>query len=704
MNKIRVNNLSKSFNNKLIFSNFNFEFETNKIYFIKGESGVGKTTLINIIGSIEKADSGSVFYDDINEVNQDFIAKNMSFYFQKSNINPNLTSLDNLRMVNDDMDFIDEVTKKLNINHLLNKKALSLSKGEKSRLSIAKIIIENKPVMLIDEPTANTDDITTQIIFDTLNTYKENKIVIIVTHDELKNVSFGFEEISFYKNLNYTHKVVSKNKSIEAVGRKTVKKNHFIAIKGGFSLIKDNWIRSILFIFALIFLFLSSTMMLTIFNVDQNEFIDMIKDSGLNYYELNEFIDENNYLSVKQVVSTNELTQSEVIFVSKTNEFDYKGSLLEVNPGEVIIPEYISDKYGVLVNDVLSIRGIDLRVSIIYPDNYQTYINILSQKIDASILMDALFSTIPIFMNIDDFNQTLENETIQPGIMFNQLILDLKQKTGLTLSLDQIRFNQASPTLNENEITLIISDNYQSNPNIYKMLNNTFELRGDNDALFSLKEMINELTVKNVMFSSLVQEGMVEVVLSKKMVDQITSGVFENNLLQNKKIMTSILDLENYDLLNIKNSFRLFENDVFELKVLLRKNVIYLWITYLILYLILMSLMILYSSGTLKSFQDMNCLYYLMGYKQIFRTLIFSIPIYLSYLVATIIYLVLTITLPIEKLIDEMFGMENPTFKLQTGSLNIIFILSILFILFIMGLAFVRLKREKVSYIMKLNK
>ncbi len=704
MNKIRVNHLSKRFDDQLIFSDFNFDFEKNTVYFIKGESGVGKTTLINIIGSIDKADNGTVFYDDFNEVNQDFIARNISFYFQKSNTNPNLTALDNLRMVNDDIDFIHEVTKKLNIYQLLNKKTLSLSKGEKSRLSIAKIIIENKPIMLIDEPTANTDELTTQIIFDTLNYYKEDKIVIIITHDALTNVSFGYEKLTFYKDLNFNHEEIIKHDNLIELPKRVVNKNHFIALKGGFSLIKNNWIRSILFFSSLLFLCLISTMMFTIFNVDQNEFIDVIKGSGLNYYELKEFNDENNYLSVRQLVSTNALTQSEVIFVSKTDKFDYQGDLLEVYPGEVVIPEYISNKYGVLVNDVLSIQGIDLRVSAIYLDHYQTYASLLSQKINEAILLDTLFNTIPIFMSIEDFNLTLEYQTIPSGTLFNQLVLDLKEATNLTLLPSQIRFNQANPTLNENEINIIISNNYQSNPNIGQMISKTFELREVNDQSFSLKKMINELTVKNVEFSSVIQEGIVEIVLSEKIINQIISGVFESNLLQNKRIMTSTRDLENYDLLNFKNSVGLFEDNEFTLKVLLRENIIYLWITYIILYLALVSLMIIYGSGMLKSFQDMNCLYYLMGYKRLFRTLIFSISTYLNYVIVLIIYYILTINLPIEKLFDEMFGMENPTFKLQTGSLNTVFILSITVILFMMGFAFVRLKREKISYMMKSNK
>lgn len=179
-----------------------FHIDKGEFTAISGPSGSGKTTLLNIIGCIDKPDSGEVILDgrSIKARSSDELAylrrEYFGFIFQTYNLIPVLTAYENvelsLRLLKKYSD--DEIKKKVNealekvgILHLKDRKPLELSGGEQQRISIARAIVKNPKLVLADEPTANLDtDNGKNIVEIMLKMNNEDMITFIFsTHDPL---------------------------------------------------------------------------------------------------------------------------------------------------------------------------------------------------------------------------------------------------------------------------------------------------------------------------------------------------------------------------------------------------------------------------------------------------------------------------------------------------------------------------------------
>jgi putative ABC transport system ATP-binding protein len=162
---------------------------------ILGPSGSGKTTLLNILGGLDNPDSGSVSISDMELGNltdkelTNYRKENVGFIFQFFNLIPTLTAYENIQIG------ADLVKNSLNIDLLLESVDLmerkdhfpaQLSGGQQQRVSIARAIVKNPPLLLCDEPTGALDSKTGGQVLQLLYklSKKENKTVIIVTHDQ----------------------------------------------------------------------------------------------------------------------------------------------------------------------------------------------------------------------------------------------------------------------------------------------------------------------------------------------------------------------------------------------------------------------------------------------------------------------------------------------------------------------------------------
>lgn len=188
---INIKNLSKKYENKYVIKNLNAEFKKNKLIFITGRSGCGKSTLLNIIGGLEKCDSGEILFDN-NEV--DFENKKeeikIDYVFQNFNLIENLSGLQNIlisnQIINREVNVSDiyEIAKVLNISKkTLNKKVSKLSGGEKQRVAIIRSLSRGSDILLCDEPTGNLDAKNSDEIFNLLSKLKDSKTIIVVSHD-----------------------------------------------------------------------------------------------------------------------------------------------------------------------------------------------------------------------------------------------------------------------------------------------------------------------------------------------------------------------------------------------------------------------------------------------------------------------------------------------------------------------------------------
>lgn len=181
-------NVSKSFGSKKIFTDLNLIFESGKSYALIGGSGSGKSTLLNIIGRLEKIDSGNVLVDkqDIWKIKERTFFKNtVGYVFQNYSLIDNKTVYDNLSLITKEKKTITDVLEKVGLSSdYLHQKIYELSGGQAQRVAIARMLMKPRKIILADEPTGALDgEIGKEIIRLLLNEKDEDKYVIIATHD-----------------------------------------------------------------------------------------------------------------------------------------------------------------------------------------------------------------------------------------------------------------------------------------------------------------------------------------------------------------------------------------------------------------------------------------------------------------------------------------------------------------------------------------
>lgn len=169
---IKLNHISKKYNTNVIFDNLTYEFKECGFYFLLGKSGVGKTTLLNLIGNLESITNGSI------ERNAD-----IGYVFQESNLLTDFTVYENIKISGVEDEKIDIILERLHITDLKYKVVSILSGGEKQRVAIGRALAMGGQVLLLDEPTGNLDEQNTIQIVEILKELSKTRLVIMATHD-----------------------------------------------------------------------------------------------------------------------------------------------------------------------------------------------------------------------------------------------------------------------------------------------------------------------------------------------------------------------------------------------------------------------------------------------------------------------------------------------------------------------------------------
>ena len=198
-NSIEVINLSKKYKSRKVVNNINFKINENEIIGLLGPNGCGKTTTIGLILGLLKPTSGEVLINGINiEKNKISLLHKMNFispYIElpkKLTVKQNLIVYGKLYNIKNLNDQIDHLSNKLRLNELLDKVTGELSSGQKNRVSLAKALINDPEVLLLDEPTASLDPETGDFVRTFLENYKKEKkiSVLLASHnmDEVKRL------------------------------------------------------------------------------------------------------------------------------------------------------------------------------------------------------------------------------------------------------------------------------------------------------------------------------------------------------------------------------------------------------------------------------------------------------------------------------------------------------------------------------------
>lgn len=189
---IQVRNLNKSFDGKVLFENFNLDVADGEFVVFSGPSGCGKTTLLNMIGSLEKFDSGEIMIDglDIKKPrNQKMYLRDIvGFVFQNFALIQEKTVEQNLKLINRRNGSgmgMDEALEKVGLGEKKKAKVYSLSGGEQQRVALARILMKKCSIVLCDEPTGSLDrENGDKIISIIQEMNRSGKTIIMVTHDE----------------------------------------------------------------------------------------------------------------------------------------------------------------------------------------------------------------------------------------------------------------------------------------------------------------------------------------------------------------------------------------------------------------------------------------------------------------------------------------------------------------------------------------
>lgn len=182
-----------------VLKGLNFQVEEGDFTGIMGKSGCGKTTLLKVLGMIDKQTDGTVRFmgQDTKGLSGDTLADirrtKLGFIFQDYYLMDSLTVEENIMLPmilgqEDAQKMIDAAkayAEKFQIDHLLNKNPYELSGGEKQRVAICRALINNPDLILADEPTGNLDSKSGKIVIEALRTINQEmkKTIVMVTHD-----------------------------------------------------------------------------------------------------------------------------------------------------------------------------------------------------------------------------------------------------------------------------------------------------------------------------------------------------------------------------------------------------------------------------------------------------------------------------------------------------------------------------------------
>ena len=197
---IDIKNITKSFGSLQVLKGIDLHINKGEIVSIVGPSGAGKTTLLQIIGTLDKPDSGSIVIDGIDVSNlskaklSDFRNRHLGFVFQFHQLLPEFTALENIMIPafiagtsqSEAKERDMELLKFMGLEDRAGHKPNELSGGEKQRVAVARALVNKPAVILADEPSGSLDSKNKaelhQLFFDLRD--KFGQTFVIVTHDE----------------------------------------------------------------------------------------------------------------------------------------------------------------------------------------------------------------------------------------------------------------------------------------------------------------------------------------------------------------------------------------------------------------------------------------------------------------------------------------------------------------------------------------
>ncbi len=201
---IEIKHLYKRFDEKQLFSDLNLTIQDGEFVVFWGESGCGKTTLLNMIGSLEKIDHGEILVNhkdiSLRKNQREYLKNEVGFLFQNFALIDAKTVRENLNMVKPNIRSeytVEQVLEYVGLSDMIDKKVYKLSGGEQQRVALARLMLKKCSIILADEPTGSLDPNNANKVMELLKSFnKMGRTVVLVTHvEEYKQMGFRTIEI-----------------------------------------------------------------------------------------------------------------------------------------------------------------------------------------------------------------------------------------------------------------------------------------------------------------------------------------------------------------------------------------------------------------------------------------------------------------------------------------------------------------------------
>lgn len=193
-NAIEVINLKKTFNNRVLFDSFNLNIKANTIHAIIGPNGSGKTTLLRLITGIYQPNEGKI------NINGKYAMQLENDYLYDEK-----TGIENIKIFGKYFNFnidksLNSYSSQLGLTEHLSKRVSNYSKGMKRKLSLLIVILMERDIIIMDEPTSGVDPISRIEIRKLIENLKSNGKTIIITSHDLSEIEKCAADISMIKN------------------------------------------------------------------------------------------------------------------------------------------------------------------------------------------------------------------------------------------------------------------------------------------------------------------------------------------------------------------------------------------------------------------------------------------------------------------------------------------------------------------------
>lgn len=480
-------------------NNINIEFRKNEFVAILGPSGSGKTTLLNIIGGLDKYDSGDLIINNkstkkFHKTEWDAYRNNcIGFIFQNYNLINHISILDNVEMgmtlsgvsSSKRKKKALEVLEKVGLKEHAHKKPNQLSGGQMQRVAIARALANNPSIILADEPTGALDSVTSIQIMELIKEIAKDKLVIMVTHNaELAN-SYANRIIEFKdgKLINDSNPINKENNRDEKYKIKKTAMSFLTALKLSFNNIRTKKGRTLLTSFASSIGIIGITIILALSN-------------GFDI-EINKF--ERNTLSSMPIVISEQAIEMSKIKEEQDNKKEYindqtifsilpkEEQMFHVNNINKEYIEYIEKIDNTLLSGVSYTRTTALNIIVKNQNGYkpfelnQTNFTVIPKKTtdeNISIIEDNYDLLIGRF-------PTSKDELLLTVDSKNNVNKEILESIGLDTEKDKFIFDEVLNT----QLKLIFNDEY------YKEISSFFTVNTDYEALYNSS---NSLTLKVV--------------------------------------------------------------------------------------------------------------------------------------------------------------------------------------------------------------